>query len=72
MTLTLLSALLTPMTPTKQLVEITLGGSVADFIASQRGEGMGWRKVADALYERTAIRVSHETVRSWSQEKQAA
>ena len=55
------------MTPTVQLIEIRLGGSLTDFVLAQRALGLGWRKVADALFDRTGIRVSHEFLRMRTQ-----
>ena len=54
-----------PRTATQQLVDIRLGISLDHFIAERRAAGDSWRTTSDLLFERTSLRVSHETLRSW-------
>jgi hypothetical protein len=53
--------------PVQQLAAIILGRPLAQYVATKRSQGMGWRRLADALRTDTAgrISVSHETLRSW-------
>lgn len=53
------------LTPTQALVEIRLGGSVLVYLTELRLEGLSWREVADELYDRTGVAVSHEALRQW-------
>lgn len=53
------------LTPTQALIEIRLGGSVAAYLLGLRLEGLSWREVADRLYDRTGVTVSHEALRQW-------
>lgn len=54
-----------PRTATQQLIDIRLGVSLDDFIAERRLAGDSWRTTSDLLFQRTNVRVSHETLRSW-------
>jgi hypothetical protein len=54
-----------PPTPTRLLIETRLGRPLDDFVHEQLTEGIGWRRIADDIRHRTAISVSHETLRSW-------
>jgi hypothetical protein len=63
---------MTLVTPQQTLVEIRLGEPLAKFIAKRRAAGKGWRPIAADISTRTAVKVSHETVRNWYLEFEAA
>ena len=56
-----------PENPTQQLAAIILGRPLAQYVATKRGQGLGWRRLAATLRDDTAgrVHVSHETLRSW-------
>ncbi len=58
-------------TPTHQLIEVRLGGDLTKFVDDRLNTGMGWRRIAEAVTERTGVTVSHETLRSWFAERVA-
>jgi hypothetical protein len=55
--------------PSKRYLEIEerLGQSLADLIASRRGEGIAWRRIALEVTARTGIDVTGESLRMWFQ-----
>lgn len=48
-------------------IESKLGGSLADLVATRRGEGVSWRRIALEITARTGIDIAGETVRVWSE-----
>lgn len=60
-------------TPHRQLIEIRLGQSLDEFVAVLRADqpGIGWRVIADRIYQRTGVTVSHMTLRRWFSEAAA-
>jgi hypothetical protein len=53
------------LTPTQELIQIRLGQDLAEYVATKRAEGLGWRRIAYAISDRTHMVVSHETLRAW-------
>lgn len=58
-------------TPTQQLVDLKLDGTLNDFVALRRGAGRSWRLISRDIYEQTGIDVTNETLRSWYPETEA-
>lgn len=48
-----------------RLVEGRLDGTLPDYVQKALSSSMSWRTMAADLHERTGIKVSHETLRSW-------
>lgn len=57
--------------PTQQLAEIKLGGSLEDFVRSRR-PGTSWRRIAIELRDATGLDIANETLRMWYPDEQAA
>lgn len=55
----------TKATPTQALLEVRLGGSLADYISGLRSEGLSWRAAAEQLHERTGIQVTGAALCLW-------
>jgi hypothetical protein len=53
------------MTPTQQLAELKLGGSLEQWVTDRRTRGDSWRTIARDLHAETNIAVSDETLRQW-------
>lgn len=51
-------------TPTQQLANHLLGGTLEQFVKERR-PGRAWRLIARDLYEATGIDVTYETLRAW-------
>lgn len=51
-----------------------LGQPVNEWISERRSEGLSWRLIARALYERTGcqVDVTHETIRGWAHHEDKA
>lgn len=62
------------MNPTQALASIHLGQPVHTYIRNHRKNGLGWRAIATQLKADTdgRVRVSHETLRVWFAEEDAA
>lgn len=52
-------------TPMRQLVELTLGRDLQQYVRIRQAEGLGWRRIADDVKRDTGLSVSHEALRSW-------
>lgn len=48
-------------------VEAELGEPLAQFVARHRASGVSWRRIANAIIDRTGIDITGETLRVWSQ-----
>lgn len=49
-----------------QLAQERLGATrLEDWISTRRSEGMSWSEVSAALYARTEVDISRETLRRW-------
>jgi hypothetical protein len=54
-----------PPTATHLLIEARLGRDLKEFVAERQNAGEGWRRIAEDIYRRTNVSVSHEALRSW-------
>lgn len=59
-------------TATEQLIEHKLGRSLATYVAARQLEGFGWRRIAQQVQKDTGVIVSHESLRSWFADRDAA
>ena len=61
-------------TPTQKLASIILGQDVREWIVRRRSDGRSWRLISRDLYEATnkQVDVTHESIRSWVIESDAA
>ncbi|HEY5985164.1 MAG TPA: hypothetical protein VIV12_02095 [Streptosporangiaceae bacterium] len=55
----------TARTATQLLLEVRLGRDLEEYVRELRSNEQSWRQIAEAIYSRTGINVSHETVRGW-------
>lgn len=53
------------MTALQQLVEDRLGTDLNTYLKSCRKQGMGVRKIATDIYERTGVSVSKSALAEW-------
>jgi hypothetical protein len=53
-------------TSTALLIEHKLGRSLAEYVAVQQSEGLGWRRIAERIERDTGVKVSYETLRTWA------
>jgi hypothetical protein len=47
------------------LIAERLGADLPSYVATKRGEGASWHRIALDLYQRTGVLVTDETVRRW-------
>jgi hypothetical protein len=54
-------------TPTYQLIEERLDGTLADFVRARRPAAppASWRQIASEIKELTGVEVTHESLRKW-------
>lgn len=58
--------------PTYQLIEERLDGTLADFVRRRRPEPpASWRQIAAEIKDLTGVDVSHESLRAWFAERAA-
>lgn len=51
--------------PTRLLIETRLGRPLDQLVAEMQAQGLGWRRIAEVVGERTNVTVSHESIRTW-------
>lgn len=59
-------------TATYQLIEHVLGEDLATYVAARRDAGDSWDAISRAIYDRTNITVTRESLRNWFPEPVAA
>lgn len=60
------------MTATQKLADHMLGGNLADYVMTRRAKRVSWRRIALDLRDDLGIDVTHETVRNWYFDDDAA
>ena len=52
-------------TPLRRLIEMSLEGTLEDYVVEARNQDKTWSTIARDLSDRTGCRVSSETLRQW-------
>lgn len=55
-----------------QLAEIKLKQDLPSYVRGLRRAGWSWRKISADIYAQSGVRISHESLRTWFPEAQAA
>ena len=54
------------MTPKQELIEMKLGEPLLPFIEAHRSQGASWDAIARAVWQRTGVTVSDQTIRNYA------
>jgi hypothetical protein len=54
------------MTPKQELIEMKLGEPLLPFIQAHRSQGASWDAIARAVWQRTGVTVSDQTIRNYA------
>lgn len=53
------------MTPTQQLADVKLGGTLEAFVRERRAKGFSWATISLELHGEIGVRVTGESLRTW-------